>query len=482
MTERLSPEQERAVAATDPVAVVVACPGAGKTRVYVERILRSKHPEGLTCLSFTNAAADEIRARLERDGFPVNRLRYLGTLHSFCITEMSRLGTMPQILGDDAKDEAIADVVRVLGAPARNMSQKEMWSYAMAVPGFGAPKSVGAAIRAWFRNKSATHVDFILPDFFRVIGKVTPPEELMVDETQDSGEDDWDIYRYFRDAGTRLFVVGDIRQSIYAFRRAVPELMIEEAMTGTEYNLSTNYRSGPNICAYANKLAKLMWDGSFVPMVPAANDAKDWVDDQSHDSAEEEALWAAERCAEAAEDHRSIAVIMRYNDQTRQVASILRAKGLTLAASTDRELDAAAVPWLSRIMVNLGTGTDMPEDWQDYLTRMGVPFEQQRVMLPLLRRCRCVADIAGCATDEPDTADAGCFVGTIHSAKGREWEEVLVLGCDAATYHPNDSESLRILYVAATRARRRLTLSWARSRVQPGSGRRITVEPSIYLP
>jgi DNA helicase-2/ATP-dependent DNA helicase PcrA len=61
---------------------------------------------------------------------------------------------------------------------------------------------------------------------------------------------------------------------------------------------------------------------------------------------------------------------------------------------------------------------------------------------------------------------AGCFVGTIHSAKGREWDTVVVAAFEDQVIPgrraaPDVAEERRLAYVAISRARLRLTLTWA---------------------
>jgi hypothetical protein len=176
----------------------------------------------------------------------------------------------------------------------------------------------------------------------------------------------------------------------------------------------------------------------------------------------------------------TVAILCRYRDQVQATAAILRAKGITLAASTDRELDTETVAWVPKLAASIPEEWELA-DWEVVMTTLGVPFDEQRKLLPRLLRCHCAADVAGLADDDADVPECQCFVGTCHSAKGREFDHVWITGCDSATYHSGDQETLRLFFVGATRARYSLTLSWARSRQMPGSGRRVTVEPTEFL-
>jgi superfamily I DNA/RNA helicase len=259
-TISLSQEQEAAVSATGSRVVTVATAGSGKSRCLVERAKRCANPGNTVICSFTNSAADELRERLAADGCDPHRFRSLSTLHSWALREMSRFGTLPTILGDAEKDEAIDAVMKRLGAMARNMSKKEAWRYAMDPPPFGAGASVGKAIRAFFRSNGATHIDFVLGDFLARCGEVAVPDEMLIDEVQDSGELDFEIYNAFAARGSRLWLVGDIRQSIYGFRGARPDIMLAETLKPDTqvFQLRTNYRSVPAICRYGTRLGRAM--------------------------------------------------------------------------------------------------------------------------------------------------------------------------------------------------------------------------------
>jgi superfamily I DNA/RNA helicase len=453
----------------------------------VERIKKCENPSDVCAISFTNAAADELRERLERDGYPHQRLRWCGTLHSFAITEMSRMGEIGAIMGDAEKEETITYVIKTLGAAARNMSKKEIWECALSVPAFGNGKSIGKAVRAWFKTKGGTHIDFVLPDFFDRLDMVSVPEEILVDEYQDSGSIDSDIYNHFARRGCRLWVVGDVRQSIFGFRGARPDIMLDETLmerTKT-YQLKTNYRSVPSICAFGTRLGRAMkgmehLDPEIIP-ADKENFGAMFITHGDYDSSEEESLHVAEWAGAV---DGTCAVLCRYRDQTQQVAAILRAKGITLSASTDRELDSVAEAWITKIHDGMFGNTTLfqtPDFWSQIMTFTGVPFDTQRALLPRLLHCHSAADIAGLALEDAEPEECNVFVGTVHSAKGKEYDHVWVTGVDAATYHPADQETLRLLFVGATRARYSLTLSYARSRIQPGSMKRITVEPSEFL-
>jgi superfamily I DNA/RNA helicase len=81
----------------------------------------------------------------------------------------------------------------------------------------------------------------------------------------------------------------------------------------------------------------------------------------------------------------------------------------------------------------------------------------------------------------------GVSVRTIHSAKGREWDHVFVPGCEEGTFPSHGKagadleEERRLMYVAATRSFRQLTLSWCAMRRDPWNRALNARSPSRFI-
>lgn len=97
-----------------------------------------------------------------------------------------------------------------------------------------------------------THEDSVARDTLKARYK-----EIMVDEFQDSNEYQNEIAKAISN-GKNIFRVGDVKQSIYGFRHAKPELMMSIKEQEDDVNktifLSNNYRSKQNIVSFANLL------------------------------------------------------------------------------------------------------------------------------------------------------------------------------------------------------------------------------------
>ncbi|MCR5299737.1 MAG: UvrD-helicase domain-containing protein [Erysipelotrichaceae bacterium] len=79
-------------------------------------------------------------------------------------------------------------------------------------------------------------------------------KEIMVDEFQDTSEGQWSLLSLLED--NNLFLVGDVKQSIYRFRNARPEIMISLRSDPrfTKIHLRENYRSKKNVVDFNNAL------------------------------------------------------------------------------------------------------------------------------------------------------------------------------------------------------------------------------------
>ena len=92
---RMNPQQNEAVTSDARQILVLAGPGSGKTRVLTQRIAhliheRKVNPGAILAVTFTNKAAREMRARLERMMGPGVNAVWLGTFHAICARILRR--------------------------------------------------------------------------------------------------------------------------------------------------------------------------------------------------------------------------------------------------------------------------------------------------------------------------------------------------------------------------------------------------------
>ena len=89
----LSDPLQRKAYETEDSTVVIAGPGSGKTTIFTLKILKLlsahiKEPQGLACITFSREAAREFEDRLKLLGYTKRMNVFLGTVHSFCMSEI----------------------------------------------------------------------------------------------------------------------------------------------------------------------------------------------------------------------------------------------------------------------------------------------------------------------------------------------------------------------------------------------------------
>ena len=274
----LSPEQRRAAVHVGSHARVLAGPGTGKTRVLTRRICylveeQNVDPNNILALTFTRAAAHELRRRVE-DEVGIETMPRIATLHSFALRQLlrnSRLITaLPQplriaddweerhIILEDLKSllgldriERARDLLNALSADWQTLTADEGdWEKRFPDPAFlGAwqehRERYGYVLRAelvyQLKRAIEQHGRFNLEG---------PLAHLLVDEYQDLNRCDLALVRGVVDRGAEVFVAGDDDQSIYGFRKAHPEGIrrFPKDYTGAQdLPLETCKRCDPNI-------------------------------------------------------------------------------------------------------------------------------------------------------------------------------------------------------------------------------------------
>ena len=487
--QALTQEQTQAVELPGSRCCLIAGAGSGKTHTLVRRIMRDElhtATETMVVVTFTNAAANELRERLGGLGIQAERFRHIGTLHSWATKEARHRGATVQIATPKQIATATDQVKKRLGAMARNMSGAEIWRHAVTPPAFGNGKATGLALRASLRAAGLTHHDLILADFATAVeaGEITAPARIYVDEYQDSAPVDARIYNALGDRGAALYFIGDPRQAIYGFRGATPLNLAQawDRADGREV-LTVNFRSGSAVCNQASEIASRMEGLDFGTRLRPASDAAGVVHHCTFQSEAEEMLAAADWAKGHMAEGRTVAILARYNSQATAMAGITRSADLTTTCSADKP-DATGRETLAESIAKIqawGKTPDTAAEWLLIMTHLAVPFCNQDGLLAALADCRTPDDLASLGDAwKPSTGTVA--VATIHAAKGLEWDAVWLLGADSEAFPASNQEAGRMAYVAATRARLHLVISHAESRPQPESGKtltRLTLTPWI---
>lgn len=294
----LNSSQRDAVTNTEGPSLVIAGAGSGKTRVLTYRIahLLSKGVPAhkILALTFTNKAAREMQKRISTLVGSQNASNlWMGTFHSvfskILRVEAEHLGYTSNFTIYDSQDSKnlIKSIVRdlklddkvykpndVLGriSMAKNnliVSQAYGQSSKIVSADAAARKPLLADIYSHYqqRCKKSDTMDFddlllqtniLLRDFPAVLEKYQQKfEYILVDEYQDTNYSQYLIIKKLSELHTNICVVGDDAQSIYSFRGARIENILNFRNDYPDYKLfklEQNYRSTTTIVEAANSI------------------------------------------------------------------------------------------------------------------------------------------------------------------------------------------------------------------------------------
>lgn len=300
MSHGLNAEQLDAVQTLTGPLLVLAGAGSGKTRVVTFRIANlirhGTRPDRILAVTFTNKAAREMRERIGAMVGPKRRLRkgedpppspVIGTFHSNCVQILRRhaktLGYPDRFaIYDRGDQETVArDVLRQLHVhtgmlkPGDFLGHVSRWKnaglrplQAMEIARTDAEHVAASGYRLYQQAiKLSGAMDFddllllteeLLKDFADVRdSEAGRYDHILVDEYQDTNQSQYSIIRQLAGKHRNLCVVGDDDQSIYGWRGAEVQHILNFKNDWTEakiVRLEANYRSTSAILEVANRM------------------------------------------------------------------------------------------------------------------------------------------------------------------------------------------------------------------------------------
>ena len=315
----LTNEQRNAVVC-DQNVLLEACPGSGKTRVIVAKLLRCMDevrdtPRKIAVITYTNAAVYEIETRLKIYASSGDLdCCEVSTIHSFCLNNilnrfywrLQGYETGFRMLAPDTDEfrAIVQDVCREFRLQFTAV-REEFERLNRGVDGgpvlrHDSSISREAALSFWHRLRAAGAMDFatliyltnrLLEQFPNLSHALACRFRwFLVDEFQDTTDLQIEILKkLYADGNSNFFLVGDSHQSIFGFAGARPELVPEfsaHIRARTDFQLSQNWRSNPQIIAHAELLRPRM-----PPMVASGEMAADLTEPQyTHQSNVTDAL------------------------------------------------------------------------------------------------------------------------------------------------------------------------------------------------
>jgi DNA helicase-2/ATP-dependent DNA helicase PcrA len=371
----LNEAQKQAVIQKDGPMIIIAGAGSGKTRVLTYRIahLMQQGVDSFNILSltFTNKAAKEMKARIAGVvGASEAKNLWMGTFHSVFArilrSEADKLGFPSNFTIYDTQDS-----VRLITSIIKEMNlDKERYKAKQILGRISSFKNSLITVRAYFNNADLQEADMhasrpkvgeiykeyvdrcfksgamdfddlllrtneLLARFPEVLAKYQSRfKYIMVDEYQDTNHSQYIIVRSLADKFENICVVGDDSQSIYSFRGANIQNILnfqKDYPNVKTFKLEQNYRSTKNIVNAANsvisrnktKLDKEVW---------TSNDDGDSINVMRTISDGEEGRFVAQSIWENQMNHQltpdDFCVLYRTNSQSRALEDALRKKGI----------------------------------------------------------------------------------------------------------------------------------------------------------
>ncbi len=449
--ENVNDEQRKVIRCRKKHILVGAGPGSGKTHMLVHKIasllwMEEAKPDSILCLTYTRAACRELKKRL---------FLLAGTLaQGVTVTTFHALSF--SILGVQGNKNALKENADKVVERAAELLES------------GEDVGVGA------------------------------PSVILVDEFQDLSAGEYRLLRALYDLGEkepRVIAVGDDDQSIFGFRGSSAEYFqkFEDEFPNTEkFVLSLNYRSLPGIVRANEKLLGLMSgrvkEGFRERAFQSGQAELSFYEEKD---AARSAFMAGEMFSRKVIENpgETFCVLTRTNAEAFLAAAKFEENGISYKLLKDRDKEKCPVentrevlgfrkklldnpragrfPWTSAEFRSLAASYKkehngessfelldaLVKDFLDAETALGTDE------ITLGNFCEYLDDVS--YGDFSAEGSGNVFAGTMHSAKGMEWDHViLALG----TWHVQQSdpkkteENYRLLYVAATRAKKSLAI------------------------
>ena len=525
-------DQQQRVAAESLVGptVILAGAGTGKTRTVTHRIafgIATGHFSAgrVLALTYTNRAAGELRSRLRSLGVSGVSVK---TFHAAALSQLEYF--WPQLAGVPAPQVidskalllgkvAKAESINLDQAALRDLASEVEWrKYSMMslddyskivgsrplVAGLSPQKNI--QLQTAYENQKIKNQKIDWEDVLiltlgllraepRALAHVQSQFRFFtVDEYQDISPLQHALLDQWLGEHAELCVVGDPNQTIYSFTGASSEFLrnfTDRFPEATMTELTTNYRSTPQIVSFANRLtAEAVSGGSLSAARAAGHSPEIRCYSNGLEEAQSIATEISDRLSKGSKASE-IAVLYRINSQSELLERALTSAGVAFqirggerffnrseiksavqlvraeaASPSTKPLQQA----VSDIVRSLGWQQQRPTAQSASATK----WEALNAFLSMVDELPENASLKDFALEIQDRSRSqhepvkeAVTLSTIHAAKGLEWSEVFIVGLVEGylpiSYAGTDAEiaeEKRLLYVGLTRARDDLEISW----------------------
>ncbi|MBX6422113.1 UvrD-helicase domain-containing protein [Thermosulfurimonas sp. F29] len=485
-------EDQRKAVAVSGSALVVAGPGAGKTRVLLGRALhllgKGVPTERIFLLTFTVRTRQELRDRLSALGISGIRVETFHALAYDLIAEAT--GSPPRLVSEEEAEALVGKLLKKHGLK-------------------GSPRRVLEKIRAGDETLEPLRREYLeylsargLFDYYRLL--LYAPEivradfsncALLIDEYQDLSPEMLSFLRIF--SGAEFFLVGDPAQAIYGFRGARPEILqthLREIVPELRLlTLKRSYRVPEALLGMAEGLREdpfglkvrlsAMRPGGTLKGLVFPTEKSEAVGVAKEVAALLGGVYLESSGRGGRVSPGDILVLARLRALLSRVREALLREGVPVAEPEERA--AETLERLRSLAESFSSGALSRGDLAREVRALA-PHVAELVLEPDLERERISARLKLLSlADVISGSREGVNLVTIHGAKGLEAEAVVLVGAEEGlvplTLFPDTdpSEEKRLLYVALTRARE--TFIFTVSRARTLFGKRLPGRPSPWL-
>lgn len=515
----INKNQQLAIDSNNKRILCLAGAGTGKTFTLIHRIMRliddGVSPSSILVLTFTEAAAFEVKSRFkDKENSPL-----FCTFHSFCYSIIcndknirNELGynqnTPPEIISEIEYKEIIKSQKLKFNIKlsfkkfevGNNLTQKEKIEQ----------RILKNAVKNELCRKNLITFDIIcnsVSDLFKSNYEGTQRYKdtyryVFVDEFQDTDINQFHFVASFTESN--IFCVGDVYQCLYTFRGACPDI-IKSMADNDEFltiKLFENYRSLSVICKYANNINRLYRNDSSNYSIELQSQQEGGTVASLIDLNLDEAL----STFFDAKLEGSSAILARTNSDVNAIKHELDALNIAYTSKpSSTYIQDMIQSYLSdSYFVSYLASKLNQEDYVSYLKYKLVyknvrikdfieifnyyPFENylsvvDSIQYVLFRKKSNMSKLISLLNlfriEEKDLSkfnisteqtmlssiieysnncnySSDLYVGTIHSVKGLEFDNVLVAGVNGKSFKLNNEDNVNCFYVACTRAKENL--------------------------
>lgn len=461
-------DQRKAILMAKGNIVINASAGTGKTRSTIDRIIvdqnNNNNYQTFAAITFTRKAAKEILDRLGRD----KGEGFVGTNDKFVLLEVIQpfmydvFGkSFKKTIKPDYTNDSCFDTFEEGIAMINTKSTINKYS--------DIHKNFSFQLGLYILKNSLAARRYLKSKYFRIY----------IDEYQDSDKDMHNFFMYIcKEIGINLFIVGDAKQSIYSWRGGYVK-GFKDIIVDTDFNtykLIHNFRSNIQIQNYANIFMDDVRDYYQL------RSAEDKVNILQYDDIEE----CIDYIKSKLDPTKKSAILVRNNDFARSLSALLIENGMEFvylpASPLDNTQNESEHVWIVRVVVlyllkerfsEYDVMEEIPDpeshelrsvrelliniknsiyQWSEFLANCKKLYQyfgyqhSEKTEREIDLLFTVVNEKKYVATYNPEKYNN--IVGTIHSAKGLQYKQVVIMASD---YNLSKEDDRNLHYVAVTR-------------------------------